>query len=120
MILIDQLKQIYIDGELEVDRHQHWYAKVTRRTSSVGMNLTGVGVDDPDVQFLRELQLQVRSATYTKYCNKEVDALIDKQSQETDLDKRKKLVWEIERRLAEDVARPIIYYRRRRPAGSRR
>jgi len=31
---------------------------------------------------------------------------------ETETDKRKQLVWEIERKLAEDGARPIIFYNR--------
>jgi peptide/nickel transport system substrate-binding protein len=47
---------------------------------------------------------------YTGYCNPEVDELIDRQSSESDLDKRREIVWEIERRLAEDVARPIIFH----------
>ena len=37
-----------------------------------------------------------------------MEKLIDQQSRETDLTKRRKLVWEVERKLAEDVARPII------------
>src|SRR5262249_54285207 len=49
---------------------------------------------------------------YTGYCNKEVDALIDQQSIEANVEKRKQLVWQIERRLAEDGARPIIFYPR--------
>ena len=43
---------------------------------------------------------------------KEVDTLIDRQSAESNVETRKKLVWEIERRLAEDGARPIIFYPR--------
>jgi len=39
-----------------------------------------------------------------------IDKLIDAQSAETDVDKRKKIVWEIEKKLAEDVARPVIGY----------
>jgi peptide/nickel transport system substrate-binding protein len=35
------------------------------------------------------------------------------QSIEADQEKRKKLIWEIERKLAEDGARPIIFYDRR-------
>ena len=31
MILIDQLKKIYIDGELEVVDTSIWHAKVTRK-----------------------------------------------------------------------------------------
>ena len=50
---------------------------------------------------------------FAKYCNPEVEQLLDRQSQEADAGKRKALVWEIERRLAEDVANPIIAPRRR-------
>jgi peptide/nickel transport system substrate-binding protein len=41
-----------------------------------------------------------------------VDWLVDQQSAESDKEKRKQLVWEIERRLAEDGARPVIFYPR--------
>ena len=110
VILIDQLKKIYIEGELEPIDTTVWYAKVQRKDYSVGMNITGVGVDDPDVNLLRELLPATPSATTRSYCNPEVDKLIDQQSAETDREKRKKLVWEIEKKLAEDVARPIIDY----------
>jgi peptide/nickel transport system substrate-binding protein len=49
---------------------------------------------------------------YTGYCDKEVDALIDRQSSEPDPEKRRQLMWEIERRLARDASRPIIFYTR--------
>ena len=109
VILIDQLKKIHIDGELEVIDTSIWHAKVTRGEFSVGLNLTGVGVDDPDVNLYENYSCN-SERNLTKYCNKDVDALIDKQSQELDLDTRKKIVWEIERKLAEDLARPIISY----------
>ena len=35
--------------------------------------------------------------------------MYEQQSMEPDQEKRKKLVWEIDRRLQEDAARPIIY-----------
>jgi peptide/nickel transport system substrate-binding protein len=49
----------------------------------IGLNLTGSGVDDPD-----------------------------QQSAEADQQKRKALVWDIDKKLQEDVARPIIYHNR--------
>jgi len=49
---------------------------------------------------------------YTGFCDKQVDALIDRQSSEADPDKRRQLVWEIERILARDASRPIIFYTR--------
>jgi peptide/nickel transport system substrate-binding protein len=111
VILIDQLKKIHIDGELEVVDTSIWHAKVTRKEYSVGLNLTGVGVDDPDVNLYENYSCN-SERNLTQYCNKEVDALIDKQSAETDVGVRKKIVWEIEKKLAEDLARPIILYDR--------
>ena len=70
-------------------------------------DLTGFGVDDPDVNFYENYTCN-SERNYTKYCNPELEKLIDAQSRESDKEKRKKMVWEIERKLAEDVARPII------------
>ena len=50
---------------------------------------------------------------YNGHCNPQVDALIDSQSIEADQAKRKRLIREIERELAEDGTRPIIFYDRR-------
>ena len=105
VILIDQLKQIYIEGELEPIDTTVWYTKVQRKDYQVGMNLTGVGIDDPDVNFY-ENYYSTSDRNYTGYKNPEVDKLIDQQSAEPDREKRKKLVWEIEKKLADDSARP--------------
>ena len=78
---------------------------------TVGLNVTESGVDDPDSQFYENYVCGAR-AQYTGYCNPEVDRLVDRQSMEADPEKRKQLVWEIERDLVEDDARPIIFYPR--------
>ena len=109
VILIDQLKQIYIEGELEPIDTTVWYTKLARGDYQVGMNLTGVGIDDPDVNFY-ENYYSTSDRNYSRYKNPEVDKLIDQQSAEVDREKRKKLVWQIEKALADDVARPITDY----------
>lgn len=111
VILIDQLKKIFIEGELEVVDTSQWHAKVARRDYAVGMNLTGVGVDDPDVNFVENYACK-SERNYTQYCNQEVEKLIDQQSSETDMQKRKEIVWKIEAMINDDVARPIIYHDR--------
>jgi ABC-type transport system substrate-binding protein len=111
VILIDQLKKIHIQGELEAIDTTVWYAKVQRRDYSVSLNLTGVAVDDPDVNLIENYTCK-SERNYTQYCNPEVDKLIFQQSQEIDAGKRKHLVWEVERKLAEDVVRPIIFHNR--------
>jgi peptide/nickel transport system substrate-binding protein len=49
---------------------------------------------------------------YTGYCNPEADKLINQQSIETDAEKRRQIVWQIEKYLAEDGGRPIIFHPR--------
>src|ERR1700694_2791244 len=51
VILIDQLKSIYIDGELDEVETTNWFAKVARKDYALGLNLTGNAVDDPDQSF---------------------------------------------------------------------
>ncbi len=111
MILIDQLKHVFIDGELDVIETAIWHSKIARKDYDIGLNLTGSGVDDPDQQFYENYACGSQR-NYTAYCNPEIDALIDKQSMEIDQEKRKKIVWEIDRKLQEDGARPIIFHGR--------
>jgi peptide/nickel transport system substrate-binding protein len=111
VILIDQLKQIYIDGELEPIDTTQWYPTMMRKDYMVALNLTGSTVDDPD-QTLYENFSCGAEGNYNGYCSPEIDKLIDRQSREEDQAKRKQLVWDIERRLAADYARPIIMYNR--------
>jgi len=82
VILIDHLKQVYIQG---------------------------VGVDDPDVALYETFSCS-SERNCTNYCNPEVEKLFDQQSRMTDLEARKKLVWEIDKKLQEDGARPVIQH----------
>src|SRR6266545_46829 len=107
VILIDQLKQIYVDGELEPIDTTVWYTKIQSKKYTIGLNLTGLGVDDPDTNFYENFH-STSDRNYTGYKNPEVDKMIEQQSGELDRDKRKKLVWEMEKKLAEDGARPVI------------
>jgi peptide/nickel transport system substrate-binding protein len=111
VILIDQLKEIYIDGQLETVDTTQWYPKIMRKDFTVGLNVSESAVDDPDQQFY-ENYVCTAERNYTGYCSPEVDQLVDRQSAESDKEKRKRLVWEIERRLAQDGARPVIFYPR--------
>ena len=108
VILIDQLKQIYIDGDLEVVETANWFPKIARKDYTIAGNLTGSGVDDPDAYFYEHYACG-SERNYTNYCNPELEKMYEQQSVEADQDKRKKLVWEIDKRLTEDAARPIIY-----------
>src|SRR6516165_3394136 len=110
VILIDQLRQVYIDGELEIIDTTLYYPKIRRKDYAIALNLS-LGGPDPDP--ILDAAYSCGSQTNLDgYCNPEVDKLIEEQSIEVDPGRRKQLVWAVERRLAEDGARPIIFYSR--------
>ncbi len=109
LILADHLKEIFIDAELDVVETPQFYNRVFKKDYQIGMNATGYSLDDPDQVFYENYGCgSLRN--YTNYCNRDIQALFDAQSQEADVAKRKTMVWEIERRLLEDVARPVTYF----------
>ena len=109
VLLIGQLQEIFIDGTLNAIDTTQWYPTVMRKDYTVGVTVSENGLDDPDQQFYENFACGAER-NYTGYCNAEVDRLIDLQSSEPDQAKRKQIVWEIERKLAEDAARPAIFY----------
>ena len=110
VILISQLKEIYIDAELQVVETALWVPKLIRRDYQFGLSQVGNGVDDPDQNYFENYACGSR--TYMDYCNKDIDAMIAAQSAERDQDKRKKIAWEIDRKLTSEAVRPMMYYMR--------
>jgi len=51
LILNDQLRQVFIDAELDVVDTAQYYNRVFKKDYAVGLNLTGSSLDDPDQNF---------------------------------------------------------------------
>src|SRR6266571_1072385 len=81
VILIDQLKEVYIDGELETIDTTGYYPKIRRKDFTVGLNLQGSSPEGLDV-----LYGCGSSLNWDGYCEPEVDKLIEQQSAEADSD----------------------------------
>jgi peptide/nickel transport system substrate-binding protein len=111
VLLGDQLKQIYIDADLEPIEIANWFPTIIRNGYTIGLNTTPSSVDDPDQQFYENYACNSEN-NLTKYCNPELQKSFDEQSMELDQEKRKQLVWDIDKKLQEDEARPIIYHLR--------
>jgi peptide/nickel transport system substrate-binding protein len=110
-ILADQLKNIWIDGELDLVETANWLPKLVRSDFVMALSLVGSGLDDPDQNFY-ENYICDSNRNYTHACDRELDRMIDQQSAESDQEKRRRLVWEIDRRLQDRVVRPILYHMR--------
>ena len=111
VLLVDKLNQIWFDAELEIVESAVWFGRLARDDYAVALNLLGSGIDDPDVSLLESFACN-SDRNYTKYCSPRVEKLLEEQSIETDVAKRKLMVWQIEKILAEDVVRPIIFHNR--------
>ena len=75
VILIGQLKEIYIDAELETVETALWVPKLIRREYQLAVSQVGNGVDDPDQNYPENYACGSR--TYMDYCNKDIDAKMD-------------------------------------------
>jgi peptide/nickel transport system substrate-binding protein len=110
VLLIDQLKQVFIDGELELIDTPQYFPKILRKDFTVALNLQTSGPDpDPTLKVFYGCGA---SLNWDGYCNAEVDKLIEAQSQEADPARRKTTIAQIEQKLIADDARPILFYAR--------
>lgn len=110
-LLVGQLNRVNFQAELEVVESSLWFGRLSRQDFLIGLNLSGVAIDDPDVTLGGAFACN-STVNRSKYCNPKVDELLIKQSQEADPKKRKEIVWEIERIIANEGVRPMLYHNR--------
>jgi peptide/nickel transport system substrate-binding protein len=109
VVMISHFKEIYIDAELDLIDTALWYPKMARRDFGVGFVPMESGVDDPD-QMYYENYVCGAARNYAGHCDADLDKLVNQQSMEANPVKRKDIVWQIERKLAEAMVRPVLFY----------
>jgi peptide/nickel transport system substrate-binding protein len=108
--VINELKQVGIEATLKQIETAQWHAMATRGEYQIGANLTGIGPDDADANFYENYSCG-SPRNYSKYCSETVMKLIDQQSQELDAKKRLAMVHEVQKKLEDDAARPMLDWR---------
>ena len=81
--MVDQLQQIGIEATLEQIETGVWHPKMTRLEYQVALNLTGIGIDDPDAQLFENYRCGSQR-NFSGYCSEEIDRLMVEQSQTLD------------------------------------
>jgi peptide/nickel transport system substrate-binding protein len=110
VILIDQLREVHVDAELETVDTALYFPRMIRKDFAVSLNLQTSGPDpDPVLNLFFGCG---SSLNLDGYCDPETDTLISAQSREADPVKRMGVLRQIEQRLAEDGGRPILFYTR--------
>ncbi len=110
VFVVSELRSVGIEATLEEVETTAWFARLAKRDYQVAVNITGIGAADPDANFL-ENYICGSQRNYTDYCNAELEKKIDASSRELDPKKRLGLVWQIDRQLQMDSARPILSHR---------
>jgi len=107
VIAIDQMKEIYIDAVLEPIETANWFPKVIRKDYTIAQTSARLrSTTRSDV--LRKLRLRVGSQLHRLL--RQAGRCVDRSPVERGRPgKRRQLVWEIERILARDASRPIIF-----------
>ena len=106
-LLAGQLSQTFIRPTIRVIERSLWHARIRKGDFQIGMNITGLGPDDPDAMYFENYVCE-SERNYSGYCNQELEQLFQQQSHTRSFRQRLKLVHQIERRLLKDNARPII------------
>src|SRR5262249_49962803 len=75
VLLIDQLKQVYIDGELEIVDTAQYFPKIQRKDFTVALNFQTAGPDpDPIVHLFYGCG---SGLNWDGYCDAEIDKMIE-------------------------------------------
>jgi peptide/nickel transport system substrate-binding protein len=93
----DQLSRVGINVTLDVQEYGVYQDRVFRREFDAAITQFANALDDPDYIF-GQAYLCNSGRNYSGACEPEIDALFERQSQTADPERRRQLVWELERR----------------------
>ncbi|MBI4081525.1 MAG: ABC transporter substrate-binding protein [Candidatus Lambdaproteobacteria bacterium] len=106
-----ELKEVGMEPILRQIDPASWVSMLAKRDFDLVINFTALGVEDPDIAFYENFKCGSQR-NFSDYCNPELEKEYDRQSQETDFDRRHSLVNRIDIALQQDVARPYLAYRK--------
>jgi peptide/nickel transport system substrate-binding protein len=107
-MVADQLRTIYIEGEIEQKEYTIYTGAIMKGAYTMIFHSSGVAFDDPDIVMYENFMCN-SPRNFTKYCNKDVEAKIHEQSATLDIAKRKELVQELDIMLQRDAAKVLLY-----------
>ncbi len=116
LFLINEWKKIGVTATHEVKETAAYVADLRNKNFDVGLDFNCDYFDEPDLQLakFRSASGLGKNLNLSHYDDPKLDGMIDAQAQETDPEKRKQLVWEIERYAMGEKAWmvPVIWWYR--------
>lgn len=107
--LLDQWRQVGLNVKQEVVEAAAYFGQVLRPGNfEVAMDFQCGYIVEPDLDLYKFLSVDKNPANYSRYTDRKLDELYEKQSRATDPEERKKLIREFERRLLDEEAHYLM------------
>ena len=106
--LIDQWRRIGLNVTQQVLEPAAYYGPLRKGDFQVAMDFQCGYIVEPDLDMYKFLSTDRNHANYGRYTDRVLDDLYDKQSRETNVEKRKALVRQFEKRLLEEEAHYLM------------
>ena len=108
IFLLDQWRKIGLNVTQQVLETTAYFDDIRAGNFDVMVDFQADYMDEPDLHLAKFLSADRNSSNYAKFIDRTLDDLYDKQTRETDPEKRKPLVWEFERRVLGEQAYCVI------------
>jgi peptide/nickel transport system substrate-binding protein len=106
--VIDQWRKIGVNANHRVLETGPYFTALRSGDYEASVDFSCDFADEPDLQLTKYLSSDKSPINYAKYSDPTLDDLYERQSREQNLDRRKQLVWEFERRLLGEMAHQVI------------
>jgi peptide/nickel transport system substrate-binding protein len=106
--LIDQWRKVGLNVTQRVIEPAAYYAALRKGEHDVGMDFQCGYIVEPDLDMYKFLSTSRNPANYGYYEDPVLDALYDKQSQATNVEERKKIIREFEKRVLDEQAHYLM------------
>jgi peptide/nickel transport system substrate-binding protein len=111
--VLDQLKSVGIEGEIDARETVAYLDLLRGRNFQITASSSALALDDPDQVFSQHYLCQ-GTENFPQICDAEVERLFNEQQREVDFERRRELVWEMQRRLWDLNGKVIINWSIRR------
>jgi len=114
VFIIDQWRQVGLQVDHQLLETGTWTQDLRSGNFEAMLYFNCDFMDDPDLQLLSFLSPERSPVNYARYRDPVLDNLYDQQTRELDLEKRKQLVWQFERRAVGEMAYqlPALWWNR--------
>ena len=106
--MIDQWRQVGLNVKQEVIEPAAYYGVIRKGDTQAFMDFQCGYIVEPDLDMYKFLSTSRNPANYGLYEDPVLDALYDKQSRSTNMEERKSLIRQFEKRLLEDEAHYLL------------